>query len=109
MIDYIGYSFSAVGILFTLLAALAFFRFPDVYTRLVAATKCAVLGAVFVLTAVIVMNGFSAVGVKALLCILLLLIIVPVETHILLKAARASGAPLWKGSVIDAYAEEKRS
>jgi multicomponent Na+:H+ antiporter subunit G len=109
MIEYVGYFFMALGVLAGLLSALALLKFPDVYTRLLVSTKCVTLGMASLFFGVFIMNGFTAAGVKALLCVLFILITSPVEAHVLLRAARKAGIPLWKGSITDTYAENKEN
>jgi multicomponent Na+:H+ antiporter subunit G len=52
---------------------------------------------------VFVMTGFSAAGIKALLCMAFVALTAPVAAHALARAAHRSGLKLWKGSVADAY------
>jgi len=85
---YIAYGFISLGVLLNFVAALALICFPDVYTRLVGSTKCITLGTVCILFGVFVFHGFNSVGVKALLCIVFVFLTSPVETQVLLKAAK---------------------
>jgi multicomponent Na+:H+ antiporter subunit G len=50
--------------------------------------------------------GFTAAGMKAILCILFLLLTSPVAAHALARAAHISGVKLWDGSVVDRYEED---
>jgi multicomponent Na+:H+ antiporter subunit G len=51
--------------------------------------------------------GFTAVGIKALLCGLFLLLTSPTAAHALSRGAYLSGVKLWNGSVIDEYGKDK--
>ena len=51
ILQYIAGVFVLIGCVFSLLAAIGVLRFPDLYTRLHAATKTGVVGAGFVLLA----------------------------------------------------------
>ena len=50
--------------------------------------------------------GWTAAGMKSLLCIVFLLITSPVTAHALARAAHKSGIRLWEGSVVDKYEED---
>jgi multicomponent Na+:H+ antiporter subunit G len=52
--------------------------------------------------------GFTAVGMKALLCGVFLLITSPTAAHALSRAAYRSGIKLWDKSVVDRYGEDLR-
>ena len=108
MIEYIGYFFVSAGVVFNLFGAFALVRFPDVYTRLLSSTKCVTLGTASILLGIFIVTGFTAAGLKALACMLFLLLTSPVEAHALLRAAHRSGIKLWKGSVTDQYEEDKK-
>ena len=47
--DTLGYILIVVGVGFDLLGCIGLVRFPDVYNRLQAATKCVTLGTAFLL------------------------------------------------------------
>jgi len=53
------------------------------------------------------MVGFTAGGIKALLCIIFLLLTSPVLAHAIARGAHRAGIKLWEGSVVDRYAEDK--
>lgn len=107
MIEMIGYTLVTIGVIFDFFGALALLRFPDVYNRLLGSTKCVTAGTSCIMLGIFVMNGFSAVGVKALLCMGFLLITSPVSAHVLSRAAHLSGIKPWEGSVCDAYEKDK--
>ena len=79
MIEIIGYTLVTIGVVFDFLGALALLRFPDVYNRLLGSTKCVTMGTSSIMLGIFVMNGFSALGVKALLCLIFLLLTSPVS------------------------------
>ena len=103
MNDIIGIVFISVGLAFDLFGCLGLIRLPDVYNRLQAATKCITLGTCSILLGMFFVVGFTAAGMKALLCIVFLLLTTPVAAHALARAAHKSGVKLWDGSVIDTY------
>ena len=106
MNELIGNIFIVVGILFNLFGCLGLVRLPDVYNRLQAATKCVTLGTCGILFGVLVMNGFSAVGIKAILAIIFILLTAPTAAHALSRAAHKTGIKLWEKSVVDTYEQE---
>ena len=90
-VDLIGYGFVSLGVLFNLLSAITLIRYPDIYTRLLTSTKCITIGTTSIMFGLVIMNGFSSIGVKALICLLIILLISPVESHVLLRAAKKQG------------------
>ena len=107
MIDTIGTVFIGAGLAFDVLGCIGLIRLPDVYNRLQAATKCVTLGTCSILFGAFLMTGFTAAGIKMLLCIVFLLLTAPVAAHAIARGAHRSGQKLWKGSVIDAYADDE--
>jgi len=107
MNNIIGFVFIAVGLAFDLFGCLGLVRLPDVYNRLQAATKCVTLGTCSILFGTFLMVGFTAQGMKMLLCITFLLLTNPVAAHAIARGAHRSGVKLWEGSIVDRYAEDK--
>ena len=107
--DTVGYILIVVGVVFDLLGCVGLVRLPDVYNRLQAATKCVTLGTAFLLFGVFFVYGFSALGIKALLCALFVLISSPTGAHALARGSHKGGVKLWEGSVIDLYAEDSEN
>jgi multicomponent Na+:H+ antiporter subunit G len=95
-----------IGIAFDLFGCIGLIRMPDVYNRLQASTKCVTLGTCSILLAVAVRFGFSPAGVKAVICIVFLLLTSPVAAHALARGAHHSGIRPWEKSVCDKYAED---
>ncbi len=107
MNDLVAFGLLLVGITFNLFGCVGLVRMPDLYNRLQTATKCVTVGTCGILLAVFVKFGFTAAGVKSLLCILFLLLTAPVSGHALARATHRSGVPLWEGSVCDAYRDDR--
>jgi multicomponent Na+:H+ antiporter subunit G len=103
MIDILGMVLIGIGLFFDLMGCVGLVRMPDLYNRLQASTKCVTFGTCSILAGVFVMTGFNATGIKAILCIVFVLLTSPVAAHALARAAHRSGLRLWKGSVADAY------
>ena len=107
MSNTFGLIFIIVGLAFDLFGCLGLVRLPDVYNRLQAATKCVTMGTCSILFGSFLIVGFTAAGVKALLCIVFLMLTAPVGAHAIARGAHRSGIPLCPGSVVDCYAEDR--
>jgi multicomponent Na+:H+ antiporter subunit G len=105
MSDVIGYILIALGLLFNLFGCVGLVRFPDVYNRLQASTKCVTLGTVLLLVGVVIASDGGAMAAKAIICAVFVLVTSPTAAHAIAKGAYASGVPLWEGTVVDKYAE----
>jgi len=109
MIDAVGYISIMIGILFDIFGCIGLVRFPDVYNRLQASTKCVTLGTILVLLGVAIISGTGPVSAKAIVCAVFILITSPTAAHAIAKGAYASGVRLWERSVVDKYGEEKKA
>jgi len=107
MNDIIALFFIIVGISFDLFGCIGLIRLPDVYNRLQASTKCVTLGTCSILFGLFLFKGFTSAGIKAILCIIFLLLTAPVSAHALARGAHKSGVKLWEKSVCDKYEEDK--
>lgn len=107
MSETFGYIAIVTGVLFDLLGCVGLVRLPDVYNRLQAATKCVTLGTCMILIGVFLMTGFNATGIKALICMMFVLITSPTSAHALARGSHKAGVPLWPGSVVDKYQEHE--
>ena len=91
MMNLVVYGFLFLGIFFSLVGNVGVLRFPDVYTRLQAATKCAVTGVVSILFACMFLNGISPAGGRIMVITLFLLATGPVTSHIIARYAWQKG------------------
>ncbi|MCM8764551.1 MAG: monovalent cation/H(+) antiporter subunit G [Candidatus Omnitrophica bacterium] len=101
MNESVGFIFIVIGALFDLFGCIGLIRLPDLYNRLQAATKCVTLGTCGILLGAFIIFGFTAAGMKAFLCAVLVLITSPTSAHALARASYISGVKLWQGSVVD--------
>jgi multicomponent Na+:H+ antiporter subunit G len=108
MLEAVGLGLIALGLAFDLFGCIGLVRLPDVYLRLQAATKCITLGTCSILFGTFLVMGISAVGVKALLCIFVIVLTNPVAAHAIARSAHRAGIRLWPGTVVDQYAEDQR-
>lgn len=107
--DIIIYVFIGVGIFFNVLAGIGLLRFPDVYTRLHAGTKCTTFGSIFLIGSVVLIglkmwweqdtNG-SVLAIHSVLALIAILLTNPVGAHAIARAAHRSGVKPAK-AVID--------
>lgn len=114
VLSIVLYLFLIIGIFFNGLGSFGLMRFPDVYTRLHAATKCTTFGSIFTSLSVIVfgfyfwrISGDSRYGVLALHTIVALICLVitnPTGAHAIARAAHRSGV-LPRQAVIDELKE----
>lgn len=106
--DALGALLLLGGSVFCLAAALGVLRFPDIMTRLHAATKPQVFGLVLVLAGVIVTLRTWQVAALGVLVILLQILTTPVSSHMLARTAYRTGQWDHEGAVTDELAEDLR-
>ena len=81
MIDLLGLIFICIGLAFDVIGCLGLLRLPDVYNRLQAAGKCVTIGTSNILLGVLLMVGFTSVGMKILVCAAFLIFTAPVAAQ----------------------------
>ncbi len=92
----------AVGLLFSLTAAVGLLRMPDVYLRIQCSTQLVTLGALPLLVAIAVFAGpISSYGSRALIVAALLLVLAPATSHALGRSAYLTDVPMWPRAVRD--------
>lgn len=106
MNEHIGMALVVIGLIFDFFGCLGLIRFPDVYTRLQASAKCVTLGTCGILLGLVFIKGFTATGIKALLCMLFILVTAPVSAHALARSSYRSGVKPCDGMVVDRYSED---
>jgi multicomponent Na+:H+ antiporter subunit G len=98
---------AVIGLAFSLSGVVGILRMPDVYSRIQCSSKTITMGALPALAALVVAEGpVSPYGSRALLVAVLLLVLNPVASHALARAAYKAGVPMWAGAVTDQAAEQ---
>ncbi len=110
IVDIIVYIFLAIGVFFNLLGGLGLLRFPDVYTRLHAGTKCTTFGSIFICVSVILLGlkywiqgstDGSVLAIHTAGALIAILITNPTGAHAIARAAHRSGVKPYKAVVDD--------
>lgn len=107
MIDWIAGSLVMAGATLALLAGVGMVRMPDVFTRMQASTKASTLGLGCLLTALTIRHPDVAIVMRALSIGAFVMLTAAVSAHVIARAAVLTGAPLWKGTLIDERPAER--
>jgi multicomponent Na+:H+ antiporter subunit G len=95
-----------LGLFFNFTAVVGIIRMPDVYCRLHSSSKNTTLGSSLIIFGLAVrqlQNDALPSAVKLLFIGLLVMMITPIGSHALARAAYWFGVPLWEGTVVDQY------
>lgn len=96
-----------LGLAVSVSGALGILRMPDVYLRIQASTKNVTLGALPVLLGLVVAEGFlTPYTGRALIIAVLLLVMNPIASHALARAAYKARVAMWRGAVVDETREK---
>ncbi len=104
MIEYIAGSLLIIGSAFTLIAAIGLLRFPDIYTRMHAASKTGTLGSGLMLIAIAVHSGEFDVVTRSIAGVIFFMLTAPISAHLLARASYCTGVTPWEGTVRDELA-----
>jgi len=100
-LDLLAAILMLIGAGFVLVAAIGVARLPDIFVRMHAATKAGVLGVGLLLIGTAVSFGDTGVWTRVIPALVFLVVTTPIAAHALARAAYASGAPLWRGTIVD--------
>jgi multicomponent Na+:H+ antiporter subunit G len=101
MIEWVSAGLFIAGAVFGLLAGIGLLRMPDVFTRMQASTKASTLGLGCLLASVALRNPELSFVVRAASIAAFMLLTSAVAAHVIARAAARSGAPIWKGTIVD--------
>jgi multicomponent Na+:H+ antiporter subunit G len=99
-LNIVTYIFIGIGLFFNFVGAFGLHRFPDMYTRLHAATKCTTFGSIFLILAVIMQaaniwaqggTAQSIMCIHAVLALVALVVTNATGAHAIARAAHRSG------------------
>jgi multicomponent Na+:H+ antiporter subunit G len=99
--EWIARGFVLAGATLALLAGVGVLRMPDVFTRMQASTKASTLGLGCLLAALAIRYPNTAIIVRAAAIGAFMMLTTAVAAHVIARAAARSGAPLWKGTILD--------
>jgi len=114
-LNTVTYVFIGIGLFFNFVGACGLHRFPDMYTRLHAATKCTTFGSIFLIMAVVIQAaGIWAQGeaaqsvmcIHAVLALVALLVTNATGAHAIARAAHRSGEKPARAMVDDLEGKE---
>ena len=107
--DFLIYILLSIGVFFNILGGFGLLRFPDVYTRLHAGTKCTTFGSIFITVSVIILGlkmwylgstDGSILAIHTAGALVAILLTNPTGAHAIARAAHKSGVkPV--GAVVD--------
>lgn len=99
----IEYLFFMIGSLVMILGAVGVIRFPDVYTRLHASTKCDTGGAISILLGIAIYSGLTMTSLKIISILFFIFLLNPVASHALARASYKYGISPCEKTVVDMY------
>ena len=114
VLTVIIFLFLLIGIAFNALGSVGLLRFPDVYTRMHATTKCTTFGSIFTSISVIIFafyfwktsgdSKYLVLALHTIIALICLIITNPTGSHAIARAAHRSGI-MPKQAVIDELKE----
>lgn len=107
--EVVGWTLILAGVLLTILAGIGLLRFPDVFARMHAATKPAILGLVLVLGGTAMLVDQPGDRVKLLLVAAFQLVTAPVAAHMVGRAAHRAGTHMSPLTSIDELADAREA
>lgn len=87
--------FMGFGIFFMLIGTIGVLRFPDVYTRLHASSKCGTTGVISIFIGLMILKGFSHISLQIAVIAFFIFVTNPVASHAIGKSANDSKVPMW--------------
>ena len=81
----------AVGTVFIFFGVIGIFKFNNFYTRILVAAKIDTVGTITIIIGIAVRHGFSFFSLKAFLLLGIMIIIIPLASHMIARSAYMSG------------------
>jgi multicomponent Na+:H+ antiporter subunit G len=104
--NFIVSVFVIAGAFFSLLAAIGVIRFPDVYTRMHAATKAPAFGILLFLVAAVTFFADFYTTAISLMIVVFIFLTAPVASHIISRVAHLLNTEIWSKTTIDELASD---
>ena len=101
MTEWVSGALFVAGATLALLAAVGVLRMPDVFTRMQASTKASTLGLGCLLAGLALQHPEVSIVIRAGSIGAFMMLTTAVAAHVIARAAALTGAPLWKGTLID--------
>ncbi|MCD6232470.1 monovalent cation/H(+) antiporter subunit G [Candidatus Aerophobetes bacterium] len=92
----IAYFFLGMGVFFATFGNIGMLRFPDVYTRLQASSKCGITSIISIFIGLIILEGLNSVALRITVITIFFLITSPVSSHIIGRSAYEEGILPWR-------------
>ena len=105
---YVSCFFLLFGVFAIFVGMIGLIRLPDVYNRLHGTTKIATLGAFCVLLSILIRDGFTPFGLKAIAVGVFLLMTAPVAGHVIARVAYNAGVAPCDQTIFDAYSGKRQ-
>ncbi len=112
--DTLVYALIGFGLFISSMSVVGLMRFPDIYTRLHAATKTTTFGSIFIVGGVITNNlvhmdkSSIVIVIHAILALLVIIFTNPISAHAIARASMISGVRPY-GVKINQFPGQKRS
>ena len=110
ILEIIVYILLTIGIFVNSMSILGLIRFPDVYTRLHAATKTTTFGCIFLIGGIILMNIIHyedtslVIILHSFVALFVIIFTNPISAHAIARAAMLSGIKPY-GAKVDQFSE----
>ena len=95
--EYLVYTFMVIGLFVNAMSVVGLMRFPDIYTRLHAATKTTTFGGIFIVAAVICKSIFVdpeaniTIIVHSAVALMVIIFTNPISAHAIARGALING------------------
>lgn len=103
--EIVAYLFMAVGSFFAIVTVIGLIRFPDVYTRIHAASVVLTISAVFITLGVAIYVWEFFISLKIIFIALFFLLLNPMSTHSIARASYRKKIALLKVKSVDDYSD----
>lgn len=94
-----------LGSLLMLVSAMGVVRFPDLFTRMHAATKTGTVGIIMLVSAVAVHFKKLEITIFAVLIVAFFFLTAPIAGQLIGRAAYRIGVPLWERTACDEFGQ----